>query len=243
MSLHFTDPTSFKIPAIISALIIGVLMLLLTTQWIGEQDRIVKVPEHIAARIVQVNKPKPKTAPVKKAVKKKPKPKPIKPKTQPKPKPVPKKVEKAEPKAVKQDKPAKPLPLPGTDFLDALEEEETQMANDRAAKEAEQAKQAEYEQEQEASFISQVRALIGAAWRLPPSAKHSDELELRIYLVPTGEVTEVVLLKSSGNDALDRSAQQAVWRVGVLPVPQDAVLFEKNFRQFVLTLRPENARL
>jgi len=241
MSLHFTDPTSFKIPAVISALIISVLMILLTTQWIGEKDRVVKVPEHIAARIVQVNKPKPKTAPVKKTVKKKPKPKPKPVKA--KPKPVPKKVEKPEPKAVKQDKPAKPLPLPGTDFLDALEQEETQMANERAAKEAEQAKQAEYEQEQQASFISQVRALIGAAWRLPPSAKHSDELELRIYLVPTGEVTEVVLLKSSGNDALDRSAEQAVWRVGVLPVPQDAALFEQNFRQFVLTLRPENARL
>lgn len=245
MALNFSDPTSFKIPALGSGFIILVLMVLLTSQWIGQEDRVVKTPQHIAARIVQINKPKPKVAPVKKTVTKAPpqkaKPKP-KPKPKPKAKPIPKKVQKPE-VAKETAKPVEPLPLPGLDFMDALEQEEAQTAKAEAKKQEQAAKRAEYEQEQQASYISQIQALIEASWRLPPSTKHSDEVVLRIYLVPTGEVTEVVLLESSGNDALDRSAEQAVWRVGVLPVPDDLVLFEKSFRQFIFTLKPENARL
>ena len=66
---------------------------------------------------------------------------------------------------------------------------------------------------------------------------------MRISLVPTGEITDVHIVKSSGNAALDRSAELAVWKVAKLPVPKDLVLFEKEFRQFNLNLRPENARL
>jgi len=242
MALHFTDPTSFKIPMIGSGLIIGVLLFLLTNQWIGSEDRVVKVPQHIAARIVQVNKPKPKAAPVKQ-VKKQAAPKKVKKVNQPKPKPKPvKKVEKAD-TVVKTKEPVKPLPLPGTDFLEALEQEEAQNARDAALQKEAQAKQAKVEQEQVADYSSQINALIQSVWRFPPSAKHDEEVVLRVYLVPTGEVTEVVLLESSGNDALDRSAEQAVWKVAHFPVPEDAVLFEKEFRQIVLKLKPENARL
>lgn len=243
MSLHFTDPTSFKIPAIASAGIIGLLILLLTNQWIGEQDRVVKVPEHIAARIVQVNKPKPKAAPVKKTVKKKAPPKKVKakPKSKPKPKPIIK--PKPKPKVNQDAKPEPVTPLPGMDFLDALEKEEVEQAEAEAKRKEEAAKQAEYEAEQTSNYISQITALIQSVWRFPPSAKHDEEVTLRIYLVPTGEVTEVVLLDSSGNPALDRSAEQAVWKVATFPVPEDLAIFEKKFRQFVLKLKPENARL
>jgi colicin import membrane protein len=62
-------------------------------------------------------------------------------------------------------------------------------------------------------------------------------------MVPTGEVTEVQIVESSGNGALDRSAEQAVWKVTKFPVPKDSVLFEKQFRKFLIKLKPENARL
>lgn len=242
MQLHFTDPTSFKIPMIGSACIIGILLFLLMTEWIGDEEKVVKRPQHIAARIVQMNKPKPKAAPVK-SVKKQAAPKQVKKADKPKPKPKPiKNVEKAQTQ-VKAKEPAKPLPLPGTDFLEALEQEEAQKAlNDALQKEA-QAKQAKEQQDQVADYSSQINALIQSVWRFPPSAKHDEEVVLRVYLVPTGEVTEVFLLQSSGNAALDRSAEQAVWKVAHFPVPQDAALFEKEFRQIVLKLKPENARL
>ena len=243
MQLHFTDPTSFKIPMIGSGLMITVLMLLLSHQWIGEEDRLVKTPQHIAARIVQLNEPKPKAAKVKQPKKQAPakKSKPVK---KVKPKPV-KKVEtkKAETVIKKEVAPAKPLPLPGADFLDALEKEEENNARAQAEQKKEQAKQALKDQQQVADYSSQINALIQSVWRFPPSAKHDEEVILRVYLVPTGEVTEVLLLESSGNAALDRSAEQAVWKVGNFPVPEDAILFEKQFRQIVLKLKPENARL
>ena len=244
MQLHFMDPTSFKIPMIGSACIIGVLLFLLTNEWIGEKETIIKRPQHIAARIVQMDKPKPKAAPVK-AVKKQVKPKPIKKVTKPKPKPKPKPVKLPEKvvEKVKAKEPVKPLPLPGTDFLDALEQEEAQNARDEAIQKEAQAKQAKEQQQQVADYSSQINALIQSVWRFPPSAKHDEEVMLRVYLVPTGEVTEVFLLQSSGNAALDRSAEQAVWKVATFPVPQDAGLFEKEFRQIVLKLKPENARL
>ena len=243
MQLHFTDPTSFKIPMIGSGLMITVLMLLLSHQWIGEEDRLVKTPQHIAARIVQLNEPKPKAAKVKQPKKQAPakKPKPVK---KVKAKPV-KKIEakKAETVIKKEAVPAKPLPLPGADFLDALEKEEENNARAQAEQKKEQAKQALKDQQQVADYSSQINALIQSVWRFPPSAKHDEEVILRVYLVPTGEVTEVLLLESSGNAALDRSAEQAVWKVGNFPVPEDAILFEKQFRQIVLKLKPENARL
>lgn len=243
MQLHFSDPTSFKIPMIGSGLIIAVLLFLLTNQWIGEEERVVKPVQHIAARIVQINKPKPKAAPIKKTKKQTPAKKTKKvAKPKPKPKPI-KKITKAETAIAKKTEPAKPLPLPGADFLDALEQEEAQNARDDALHKERQAKQAKVEQQQVADFSSQIHALIKSAWRLPPSARYTEEVVLRVYLVPTGEVTEVLLLQSSGNTALDRNAEQAVWKVGNFPVPKDAVLFEKEFRQIVLKLRPENARL
>ena len=243
MVLNFSDPTSFKIPALGSGLIILVLLLLLTNQWIGHEDRVVKVPQHIAARIVQLNEPKPKAAKVKQPKKQAPAKK-TKPVEKVKPKPVTKvETKKAETVIKKEIAPAKPLPLPGADFLDALEKEEANNARAEAEQKEAQAKQALKDQQQVADYSSQINALIQSVWRFPPSAKHDEEVVLRVYLVPTGEVTEVLLLESSGNTALDRSAEQAVWKVGNFPVPEDATLFEKQFRQIVLKLKPENARL
>lgn len=241
MQLHFTDPTSFKIPMMGSGLIIAVLMFLLSNQWIGEEEQVIKRPQHIAARIVQLNEPKPKAAPVKQA--QKPAPKKNKPVVKAAPKPIKKVEPKPEVVVKKADVPDKPLPLPGLDFLEALEKEEALSAKTEAKQKEEQAKQALHDQQQVADYSSQINALIQSVWRFPPSAKHDEEVVLRVYLVPTGEVTEVLLLQSSGNDALDRSAEQAVWKVGNFPVPKDAVLFEKQFRQIVLKLKPENARL
>jgi len=243
MRLHFSDPTSFKIPMLGSGLIIAVLMFLLSNQWIGKEDRVIKAPDHIAARIVQINKPKPKTAPVKKTVSK---PKPLKKinkvESKAKPKPIAKPPEKSK-TVIEKAEPAKPLPLPGMDFMEALEQEEVQKSLNEILQNEMQVKQAQRDQEQVADYSSQINALIQSVWRFPPSAKHDEEVVLRIYLVPTGEVTEVVLVQSSGNEALDRSAEQAVWKVAYFPVPEDAALFEKEFRQIVLKLKPENARL
>ncbi len=243
--LPISDPRSFTIPVVASTLIITVVLVLLSTKWMNSEPVMVKSLPKISARLVQIKKNTPKKAikkskPIKKSQNKKPvvkaKEVAINKKAQ-----VPKAVKKAE-KVIKKAKP-KPVALPETDFLAALLEEEQQNELTLLLEDELRAQQADEEQEAVMSFIAQIQQLINSVWHYPPSAKHDDRLVLRIYLVPTGEITEVQLVESSGNAALDRSAEQAVWKAATLPVPKDPVLFEKKFRQFLLPFSPENARL
>ncbi|EAT11750.1 cell envelope integrity protein TolA [Bermanella marisrubri] len=238
--LHFFDPRSFTIPSILSGTIVLSSIILLLAPWSKSEPMVYKTPKHVSATLVQLDKPKPK-----KVVKKpKPKPKPVqKPKVESKPKTNQEKAKPAKPKPAEKPE-AKINPQPIEDnFAEQLAQEESQRELERLMKEEEAAKQAEQEQEAVNDYTSQIVGLIQSVWRFPPSAKHDQVVMLKVFLVPTGEVTEVQLLESSGNPALDRSAEQAVWKVGKLPVPDDVVLFEKQFRQIILKLQPENARL
>lgn len=239
-SLAFSDPRSFKIPVISSSLIVAIIVGLFTNQWMAREERIIKPPVHINARLVQLQTPKKKQAPLSASVKK------VVQKTQSK-KPVEavKIIKVADKKVVKKDllKTSVSTPLPAIDLLAALQEEER--LNELAQKnEKEQAaEQSQNTQDAIVDHITQFQNLIQNSWRFPPSSKHDQVVLLRVFLVPTGEVADVQLLESSGNDALDRSAEQAVWKVAKFPVPQDMAIFEKNFRQITLKLQPENARL
>jgi colicin import membrane protein len=238
-----TDPRSFAIPVAVSSFIILSIFAVLTTQWVDTTEKIVRVPKHISAKLVHIDKPKPKTA--KKAVKK-PAQKKVKKQPAKKAKPVKKVIPKKAEKAVKKEQPkkeTKPLPLPGSDLSAALAEEEQQMSMQDLLEAEISAQQAEKDSAAITSVSAQIKHLIQSVWQIPPSAKHTDEVLIRISLVPTGEVTDVHIIKSSGNSALDRSAELAVWKVAKLPVPDDLALFEKEFRNFNLNLRPENARL
>ncbi|WP_221798341.1 cell envelope integrity protein TolA [Oceanobacter mangrovi] len=104
-----------------------------------------------------------------------------------------------------------------------------------------QEEQAAKDQEAISSFESQIMAKVSRAWMYPPGVAPDMEVSVRVNLVPTGEVISVSVIKSSGNTALDRSVEQAVMKASPLPVPQDVRIFEKNFRTFSFTFRPENA--
>lgn len=241
--LPISDPRSFSLPVVAAAIIVLSVLVLMSTNWMNTETVNVHIPKHISAKIVHIDKPKPKT--VKQQVKKTP---PKKVVSKPKPKPKPINIEKSKPSPVKPQSEAKPekkqpLPLPGADFSQALADEEALMALNDNKKDQEQALQAEKNEAAIASHVSQITALIQSVWRFPPSSHHEQVVLLRIYMVPTGEVTEVQVVESSGNIALDRSAEQAVWKVGSFPVPKDAVLFEAQFRKFLIKLTPENARL
>ena len=241
--LPVTDPRSFSLPIAVASVMVICILVLMSSNWMHNDAPIVKVPKHISAKIVHIDKPKPKT--VQKQIKKK-KPKPVVKAKKPKPKVIDKSKKtvskpklKEKPKAIKKA----PLPLPGADLSQALQEEEELMSLNELLNEEVQARQAEKDQKAIASHAGQIKALIQSVWRFPPSAHHDQVVLLRIYMVPTGEVTEVQVVESSGNIALDRSAEQAVWKVARFPVPKDAALFEAQFRKFLIKLKPENARL
>ena len=76
-------------------------------------------------------------------------------------------------------------------------------------------------------------------WIVP---QHVDNLscELRVSLAPGGTVLSVILVKSSGNEALDRSAIAAVNKSSPLPTPQKSSDFDA-FRSFTITVKPEGS--
>ena len=95
------------------------------------------------------------------------------------------------------------------------------------------------------SFTAIFKDRIAQKWSRPPSARRGMTCELVIQLVPTGRIVAVNIVKSSGNEAFDRSAEQAVRAVEQIPEMRDLdiAIFEKNFRTIHLLFNPEDLRL
>jgi colicin import membrane protein len=93
------------------------------------------------------------------------------------------------------------------------------------------------------AYVSQIQRDIIQNWSRPPSARNGMQALLRVFLVPTGEVVNVVVEESSGNDAFDRSALLAVRKIERFQVPDKSRQFERNFREFTVLFRPEDLRL
>jgi len=67
------------------------------------------------------------------------------------------------------------------------------------------------------------------------------ECILRVRLIPGGEVIDVSIAKSSGNDIFDRRAVNATQKASPLPVPDDVATFERlRLRENNITFKPTN---
>lgn len=146
------------------------------------------------------------------------------------------------------------------------EEEQRRQEEDRRRQEEEQRRQAEAEAERQrqeqariqqeaaeraetdaeiiASYTSIIHDLVQQRWSRPPSARNNMEAVLRIRLLPTGDLVDVEIVRSSGDDAFDRAAENAVRAVGRFSELQGMPprLFERSFRSLLLTFRPEDLR-
>lgn len=107
----------------------------------------------------------------------------------------------------------------------------------------EQEEQNALSEEKAATHIQAIQSQVSKYWQFPPSSRRTMEVILEIKLIPTGEVIDVKVIRSSGNLALDRSAQHALVKASPLPVPKDIHLFEKYFRTLTMPFKPSNARL
>ena len=231
-------------PALVTLLIHGLLLYLLTANWETAEREIIRAkpaPNVINARLVDISEiSKPKAAPPKpKAVtvkpKSKPKATPPKPKAvTPKPKPAPPK-----PNPIPKPTPAKPTP-PQQSNRDAF----AAIVRDELTTAAAQQQTTVTAGEISASFVSLIQRTVVNYWSRPPSARNGMECELSIQLIPTGEVVNVTLVRSSGNSAFDSSAINAVQKAGAFPELQNLPSreFEKNFRRLTLIFKPEDLR-
>jgi colicin import membrane protein len=151
------------------------------------------------------------------------------------PKPEPKKPEPPKPEP-KKPEPPKPevKPQPKFDFSKELSRETSelkprpnalQMAN-AAAAEAEQ--RAASNKRGLADYANKIRLRIKSFIALPPSIQGNPEAVFVVNQLPTGEVLEVTLKRSSGNAALDNAIERAIRRSSPLPKPDDPSLFKRE---------------
>ena len=235
-------------PALVTLLIHGLLLYLLTANWEATEREIIRAkpaPNIINARLVDISEisklkpapPKPKAVTVK--PKSKPKATPPKPKAvTPKPKPAPPKPNPI-PKPKSKPTPVKPTP-PQQSNRDAF----AAIVRDELATVDAQQQATVTAGEISASFVSLIQRTVVNYWSRPPSARNGMECELSIQLIPTGEVVNVTLVRSSGNSAFDSSAINAVQKAGAFPELQNLPSreFEKNFRRLTLIFKPEDLR-
>ncbi|GGG57082.1 hypothetical protein GCM10011403_12840 [Pseudohongiella nitratireducens] len=125
----------------------------------------------------------------------------------------------------------------------ARQEALRQQQAEEAARQAEaQAAAQAAAQDQVAGYTAIIHDLVQRNWSRPPSARNGMTAVLRIRLVPTGDVIDVEIVRSSGDAAFDRAAEDAVRAVGrfreLSSMPPR--LFEANFRSLLLTFRPED---
>ena len=152
-------------------------------------------------------------------------------------KPVEAKPEKTKPvpKTIEAVKPRPDAKTPAAQSADA------RIADQQAQHQAAQTRQDELDAAN-GRVVDEFRAKINAKIRRnvvnPPGVAKDARAEFMVTLLPGGAVLKADLVKSSGNAAYDDAVERAILKSDPLPVPQDALLFNR-FRQLDLVFKPE----
>ncbi len=87
-----------------------------------------------------------------------------------------------------------------------------------------------------------IQQLVQENWSRPPSARNGMQAILQIRMLPTGELVDATITRSSGDPAFDRSAENAVYRAAPFRELQNLPInvFNANFRTLSLIFEPED---
>jgi len=97
-----------------------------------------------------------------------------------------------------------------------------------------------FSQSEISKYSSIIKRQVMSQWKKPNAATGNLITEIRITLVPTGEIINVKIIKGSGLKSFDDSALTAIARVGSFEdLQMPSSLFEKHFRQFILVFNPD----
>lgn len=86
-------------------------------------------------------------------------------------------------------------------------------------------------------YIGRIQAKVRGNWILPQDLQGNPEAIFLVIQLPTGEVLNIKLLKSSGNPAYDTAVERAILKSSPLPLPSDRSLFDRELK---LTFRPRD---
>lgn len=87
--------------------------------------------------------------------------------------------------------------------------------------------------------VARIASKVTSNWSRPASYKKGMTALFVVDLMPNGEVMEVKLVESSGDNGFDASAEAAIRKSSPLPVPQDPKRFEAYFRKLNFQFMPE----
>jgi len=114
------------------------------------------------------------------------------------------------------------------------EEDARKREAEKARAEAAARKQSEVEK-----YIEQIRNRIRSKANVPDTVAGNPEVQVRLRILPGGEVLEATITRSSGNRAYDAAIERAIRSASPLPVPSpDSELFPQ-FRDLILNIRHE----
>jgi len=241
------------LPLIATLLLHASIILMFLVDWDDSEARVVKVqPSYVKAKLVTLDKPKARPA-EKKPVPQKPQDdKAARQREQAKQLEAAKQKEASKQKELARQKEVAKQKAVADLAEKQRQQEQQRRREEQLERELAQAIADESVQQQAAtdaelagSYIGMMTNIIQRNWSRPPSARNNMEVELEIRLVPTGDVVNVNIIKSSGNDAFDRSAVKAVEKAGRFPELQQLPgrVFEQNFRRLIIIFRPEDLRL
>lgn len=96
-----------------------------------------------------------------------------------------------------------------------------------------------------ASYDDLIRRYVSEQWRRPPTARNGMVVDVVISMLPTGEITDAVVVRTSGDPGFDQSAVQAVRNVGRIPEMQQLsrekpATFDSLYRKRTLRFKPED---
>ena len=118
-------------------------------------------------------------------------------------------------------------------------ERNRQLAENSAEARAEAAR-TEFELVQSATAI--IQQAVQQVWNRPPSARNGMRAILQIQMLPTGELLDVRITKTSGDAAFDRASENAVYSAAPFTELRDLPIniFNANFRTLSLIFQPED---
>ena len=79
-----------------------------------------------------------------------------------------------------------------------------------------------------ADYAAKIRGKVRGNIVLPPSIQGNPEAVFEVSQLPSGEVLDVRLKRSSGNPALDSAIERAIRKSSPLPKPDDPALFQRT---------------
>ena len=171
------------------------------------------------------------------------------------PKEPPRKEEAKAKEPPKKDEPRKAEPERRPSFDEELKREQKQLQQQKAAQDQRARADAEARQlkqlqaEQAAAESARKKSLDDRAYKnaiagkirgnisLPPGIQGNPQAEFEVTQLPTGEVLDVKLRRSSGSPALDAAIERAIRKSSPLPKPSNPDLFE---RVLALSYRPRD---